>query len=97
MQERSRDATITSFETPWDKRNLSEMWRPAYRLSGRLVGPNKRVYSEMAASNLGVQECAEFLSLVGYQGGSGAQVANRQYLGGSSGILEGTILAYSRC
>ena len=35
------------------KVNFSEMWGLAYRLSGRPVGPKKRVYFQMAASNFG--------------------------------------------
>ena len=77
-RQRSRKATITSFQTARDKRNFSDMWRLAHRLSGRLVGHRKRVYYQMAASTLGVQEWSEFLSLAGHQGGSGAQVANRR-------------------
>ena len=53
------------------------MCRLACRLSGRLVGPKKRVYCQLDSSNLGVQEWFEFLSLAGHQAGSGAQVANR--------------------
>ena len=53
------------------------MWGLAYLLSGRPVGPTKRVYYQMASSNLSVQEWFTFLSLAGHHGGSGAQVANR--------------------
>ena len=38
-------------------------------------------YYQMAASNLGVEEWTEFLSRPGYQGRSGAQVANRRSFG----------------
>ena len=106
-----------------------------FRLLGRPVGPKKRVYYQMASSNLSVQEWSEFLSRAGHQDGSGAQVANRDpfvvsqhiswqkawclgcqdyvemsttseilsrqksgtILGGSSGILENTVLAQRRC
>ena len=57
--------------------NFSEMRGLAYLLSGRPVGPTKRVYDQMASSNLSVQEWFAFLSLAGHHGGSGAQVANR--------------------
>ena len=50
----------------------------AHRLSARLLGLMKRVYHQMVACNFGFQEWAEFLSLAGFQGSSGAQVANRQ-------------------
>ena len=70
------EATSHTFHTAWDKRNFSEMWGLAYRLSGRPVGPKKRVYYQMASSSLSVQEWSEFLSLAGHLGGSGAQVAN---------------------
>ena len=56
------------------------MWGRAYRLSGRLVGPKKRVYYQLAASNLVVQEWSEFLSLAGHQGGNSAQVEDRRSL-----------------
>ena len=59
--------------------NFSEMWGLAYLLSGRPVGPTKRVYDQMASSNLSVQEWFAFLSLAGHHGGSGAQVANRKF------------------
>ena len=39
---RSRKATITSFQTAWDVRNFSEMWRLSYCLSGQPVGPRLR-------------------------------------------------------
>ena len=39
IENESGKATITSFQTAWDKRNFSEMWGLAYGLSGRPVGP----------------------------------------------------------
>ena len=41
----------------------------AYRLSGRPVGPWKRVYCQMAAFQVECSEWSEFLSLAGHQGG----------------------------
>ena len=39
-----------------DSLGQEEMWGLAYRLSGWPVGPKKRIYYQMASSNLGVQE-----------------------------------------
>ena len=79
-RQRSQDLTVNAFQTAWVERTIfSKMWGLAYRLSGRPVGPKKRVYVRTVASKLGGQEWSEFLSLPGYQGSS-AQVVNRHSL-----------------
>ena len=41
------------------------MWGLSYRLSGRPVGPNKRVYYQLAASNLVFRNGLSFSPLLG--------------------------------
>ena len=56
LTRQDRNRSLTSLQTAWGKRNFSEMWRLAYRLSGRLGTSRGR--------RLGLSGCQDYVEML---------------------------------